>query len=675
MPTRLIQVVAFVNVAPAATVPLPHNININDVAKKPDFVAADVAGFTIAVTATQVSVTNTNAAPMSVNVWLELKHSIPRELGGGVQVLTPQPFVASPGAAGGSPTIIVEDEGVAIPGNPFTVLNFTGAGVTAADGGGGTADVAIPGSSGPAPAVIFDDAIPANEVNIRSDRASNQSPIDNTKAGITNLGSATGAFPSTGATGNYSTIGGGDDNSAAGDWATIAGGRDNATFEFADVVSGGSENRIPQGGGANAIGGGRRHTINNVNAFADVISGGDTNTINAEYAAAIAGGGGQIIDANGDQSFIGGGGNNYINADGAFVGGGYNNQIYDSTGVIAGGEDNRIQGFTSAVLGGGSNNVDSDFSGIVAGDNNGIGISNPASSTDSFIGAGRQNRVDDDRSGIVAGTFNSINNLLTGAQNSFIGAGQGNEINNAIDSSIVGGADNTLDGSDSVIAGGRQNTIANANYAAISGGDGNQITDNGDWSAIHGGRENFVRELGGQAAGFRSEVAVGAFNSHAYGHLAKCWLDTGLTWASGDANFQPAGRWQVSWLVGRFGPANAPIGPTQSFSFGQTYQNINLPNGKAYAIRARASAVGAAGAQGAVITQEMFVTKVAGVVTVVGQGQASTPRGSATATANWTVIGRASAGDLFIDFSTGADGVTANVSVAVHVEIVEVPIF
>lgn len=103
MSTRLIQVVAFVNVAPAGTVALPHDLNINGVAKKPDYVAADASGFTIAVTATQVSVTNNGAAPASVNIWLELKHSIPRELGA-LANLTPQPFVAAAGGGGGAPT-------------------------------------------------------------------------------------------------------------------------------------------------------------------------------------------------------------------------------------------------------------------------------------------------------------------------------------------------------------------------------------------------------------------------------------------------------------------------------------------------------------------------------------------------------------------------------------------
>lgn len=51
-------------------------------------------------------------------------------------------------AAGGSSGIEVEDEGVSLGGGPFSTLNFTGAGVTATDAGGGVADVTIPGGAG-----------------------------------------------------------------------------------------------------------------------------------------------------------------------------------------------------------------------------------------------------------------------------------------------------------------------------------------------------------------------------------------------------------------------------------------------------------------------------------------------------------------------------------------------
>jgi len=49
------------------------------------------------------------------------------------------------GAGGGGNTIEVQDEGVPVAGGPFTTLNFTGAGVAAALGLPGVANVNIPG--------------------------------------------------------------------------------------------------------------------------------------------------------------------------------------------------------------------------------------------------------------------------------------------------------------------------------------------------------------------------------------------------------------------------------------------------------------------------------------------------------------------------------------------------
>lgn len=107
MGTRLLQIVTFLNVAPAAVVQQPHGINIKGTQYRPDFVAGDQADFTVVVTDTTVTVTNLGGLPATINVWLELKHTIPRELGGGIQNMTPQPFVIlGTGASGGTvPTL------------------------------------------------------------------------------------------------------------------------------------------------------------------------------------------------------------------------------------------------------------------------------------------------------------------------------------------------------------------------------------------------------------------------------------------------------------------------------------------------------------------------------------------------------------------------------------------
>jgi hypothetical protein len=111
----------------------------------------------------------------------------------------------------------------------------------------GTVHQITPGGGG-GEAVIFDDSVPAAEVNIRSDRASNQSPIDNTQAQITNLGSADGAvYPAAaavGATGIGATIGGGDDNAAVGMYSTVAGGAGNWTDGVGAAIPGGQYNYV-----------------------------------------------------------------------------------------------------------------------------------------------------------------------------------------------------------------------------------------------------------------------------------------------------------------------------------------------------------------------------------------------------------------------------------------------
>jgi hypothetical protein len=55
---------------------------------------------------------------------------------------------AKQNAGTGGGTIIIEDEGSTVTGGPFSTLDFVGAGVTATDGGGGTATITIPGGGG-----------------------------------------------------------------------------------------------------------------------------------------------------------------------------------------------------------------------------------------------------------------------------------------------------------------------------------------------------------------------------------------------------------------------------------------------------------------------------------------------------------------------------------------------
>jgi hypothetical protein len=89
-------------------------------------------------------------------------------------------------------------------------------------------------------AVIFDNAVPTDHTNIRSNRLTNQSPINNALSQITNLGSQDHAVngAATGATGQGSTIGGGDDNTASGTYSTVPGGSGNTASGLNAYASG-----------------------------------------------------------------------------------------------------------------------------------------------------------------------------------------------------------------------------------------------------------------------------------------------------------------------------------------------------------------------------------------------------------------------------------------------------
>ena len=94
-------------------------------------------------------------------------------------------------------------------------------------------------SSGGSGAVIFDGGVPVK--NARTDRGATQSPINNTKQGIINLGSRSIGVTA-GATGNYATILGGDQNTASADGSTVCGGSLNVASGPNSTVGGGSGN-------------------------------------------------------------------------------------------------------------------------------------------------------------------------------------------------------------------------------------------------------------------------------------------------------------------------------------------------------------------------------------------------------------------------------------------------
>src|SRR5579885_1778406 len=72
-------------------------------------------------------------------------------------------------------------------------------------------------------AIVFDSVDSNSTTNLRSNRYVTQSPLNNTKAGIVNL-SSDSTQTTTGVTGNYSSILGGDQNQVSNDYSTVVGG-------------------------------------------------------------------------------------------------------------------------------------------------------------------------------------------------------------------------------------------------------------------------------------------------------------------------------------------------------------------------------------------------------------------------------------------------------------------
>jgi hypothetical protein len=102
MATRIYEIVRFVAVPGSGQTTLPHSINVNGLALIPDRADRSNGNFTIdAVTATDVTVTNTGGLADNCDIWLEFEHSITREFGASQTLfLVPRPFVSAAGSTG-----------------------------------------------------------------------------------------------------------------------------------------------------------------------------------------------------------------------------------------------------------------------------------------------------------------------------------------------------------------------------------------------------------------------------------------------------------------------------------------------------------------------------------------------------------------------------------------------
>lgn len=125
MATRLYQVLTFNAIPAGGQATLGHSINVDGVAKIPDFLYPDAGGFTlVAADASTITVQNDNVGAASLNLALYFIYSSERLFGQVLSHLTPDPFfVSGGGAAGtGSTLQLTNDEvGVVPAGTPIYV--------------------------------------------------------------------------------------------------------------------------------------------------------------------------------------------------------------------------------------------------------------------------------------------------------------------------------------------------------------------------------------------------------------------------------------------------------------------------------------------------------------------------------------------------------------------------
>ncbi|MFC1475487.1 tail fiber domain-containing protein [Candidatus Zixiibacteriota bacterium] len=246
------------------------------------------------------------------------------------------------------------------------------------------------------------------------------------------------------ASGNYSTVAGGENNTASGHHGTIGGGEDNVSGYLHTTVSGGIQNTVTGGSSfQSSIGGGAGNDITGGNS---VISGGYFNTITTGQSTI---GGGHANEIAAVSSTIGGGGYNYAWGQYCTIGGGGGTTAADSNS--ASGE--------YAVIGGGRQNVTDGVGTVVAG-----GMANQATNDRATVGGGYVNVADGALATITGGYLNTAS-----GDYSSIAGGRANDIGGSY-SSTSGGFQHLVDGVYSAVLGGRQDTItASADYCMAFG--------------------------------------------------------------------------------------------------------------------------------------------------------------------------------------------------------------
>lgn len=425
-------------------------------------------------------------------------------------------------------------------------------------------------------AVVFDPLDSLSSTNLRSNRYGTQSPIDNTRMGIVNLGSDT-VQTTTGVTGNYasnlggdqnqvnadlsSVVGGlsnsvvnlysgilgGDANIVSGAYASVVGGQLNASNMDYSFVGGGGNNQINGTGTNNVIAGGISISITGTTTYSSVL-GGNTNAISSSNNAVILGGVSNFMTLNSDYGFMGSGSHNEIfNAKFAAILQGNVNFTQSDYSLILTGINNDVGTTGQFSITSGNNNQNNSYSSVVIGDSNLIPV---PTSQFAFV-IGDNNQGTGAIYGAIFGSTNTVTDgyvLVNGFENTTnLGAtyslimGNGNFSGGTADdihgysnvtgsggyASVWGGSNNIFDNSPYCSIFGASNTIANSSQYGFIVGNGNQITAGsyaGAWGAnltVNGNYSNVWGSSSTVQGQYSS--AFGSFNNLSSSNYSNAW--------------------------------------------------------------------------------------------------------------------------------------------------------
>jgi hypothetical protein len=245
-------------------------------------------------------------------------------------------------------------------------------------------------------------------------------------------------------------------NSATGNLSSVAGGQANHADDYYTFIGGGYNNGAVGryaaicGGRSNAAG----HTANDEASF---VGGGYDNQGWSKYSA-VAGGYSNI--AQGVSSFIGGGDGNWTFDSSGTISGGYRNWLLGKFGAIGGGQYDTLAGVWSTISGGFDNKAGLELADTAI--SIGGGSSNVASAPNSTIAGGLRNTA----SGLQCTIAGGRDNVASGMQ-AVIGGGERDTASNQW-TTVAGGAHNVANGFASMVPGGSDN-IAGGNRSFAAG--------------------------------------------------------------------------------------------------------------------------------------------------------------------------------------------------------------